>query len=80
MGKAIGKLFVFCDERFVRWGIAEGFVERAGKRAAFEHFFHDALGDFGEVVFHDAVDVFPEVACSYGVRGSGRGGSGRRGC
>lgn len=61
-------------------GIAEGFIERAGKRAAFEHFFHDVLGDFGEVVFHDAVDVLPEVASSYGVCGGGRGGRGRRGC
>ena len=78
--KAIGKLFVFADEGFVAGGVTEGFIECAGKRAAFEHFFHDALGDFGEVVFHDAVDVLPEVAGSYGVRGGGRGGSGHRGC
>ena len=61
-------------------GIAERFVEGAGERSAFEHFFHEALRDFCEVVFHDAVDVLPDVASSYGVRGGGRGGSGRRGC
>ena len=62
--KAIGKFFVFADEGFVAWGVSESFVERAGKRSAFEQFFHDVLGDFGEVVFYDAVDVLPEVAGS----------------
>ena len=61
-------------------GIAECSVEGSGERSAFEHFFHDALGDFGEVVFHDAVDVLPEVACSYGVRGGGGCWGVRRGC
>ena len=64
-------------------GVAEGFIEGAGERATFEHFFHDALGDFGKVVFHDAVDVLPEVAGGYGVHGGhcrgGRSGSGRCG-
>ena len=45
-------------------GVAENFVECAGESSAFEHFFHETLRDFGEVVFHDAVDVFPDVAGS----------------
>lgn len=52
-------------------GVAECSVEGAGERSAIEHFFHEALRDFGEVVFHDAVDVLPEVAG--GNRGGGEG-------
>lgn len=75
MGEAIGKFFVFHDKRFVGGGVAEGSVEGAGERSAIEHFFHEALRDFGEVVFHDAIDVFPEVAGgNRGGCGSGRGG------
>ena len=65
--KAIGQFLVFRDKCFVAWGVTEGFVEGAGERSAFEHFLHDVLGDFGEVIFHDAVDVLPEVAGCYAV-------------
>ena len=44
--------------------VAESSVEGARECSAFEHFFHEALRDFGEVVFHDAVDVLPDVAGS----------------
>ena len=67
MGKTIGEFFVFRDKGLVGGGVAESFIEGAGKRAAFEHFLHDVLGDFGEVIFHDAVDVLPEVAGGYAV-------------
>lgn len=49
-------------------GVAEGLVEGCCECSAGEHFFHDALGDFGEVVFYDIVDVLPDVAGFYTVR------------
>lgn len=63
--EAIGEFLVFREECFVSGGAAEGLVEGCCERSAGEHFFHDALGDFGEVVFHHAVDELPDVAGFY---------------
>ena len=61
MGEANSEFPVFPDEIFTGRCVAERSIERARKRAAGKHLFHDVAGNFGKVALDGPEDVFPEL-------------------